>query len=251
MKRIETPDEIIKSKKKTLIKNIIFVIIMGIAIYFILYMLFFDPMGNNYHRNNSLNVHYDLSKDLIPEPIQTKIDEEQFTEKVRNRTLTITKLAEYDITGRVEAIENYSTNAVSDALSFKGSNVYDYISPIDLTLSWGELALDRNAGHIKADQHYMNTERVVWLSYDNILGQKYDQNFIFSHVSNNHLISLNNGIRNELSKVKVSQVVRITGYLVGITCDDGSYWGPSSLKRTDTGNHACEIIYVTDFLIMK
>ena len=251
MNKIETPAEIIKRKKKTLIKDIIFVIIIGIAVYFILSLLLFDPMGNNYKRNESLNIHYNLNEDLIPEPTQKMIKEEIFTKEVKGKELTIKKIAEYDITGKVDAIQYYNTNSIANFLSFKGTNIYDYISPIDVTLTWGELALNKNGGHITMDQFYMNTARVVWYKYDNVLAQRYDKDFINSHLSNNHIISFDNGIRNELLKVKLNQIIRIKGYLVGVECSDGSHWGPSSTSRRDSGNGACEIILVDDFLVMK
>ncbi len=249
--KIETPEEIIKRKQETLIKNIVFVIVIGIVVYLTLYVLIFDPNGNNYKRNEDLNVHYDLNKDLIPAPVQTNMKKLSFVEEVRGTKVTISKIAEYDITGKVEALQYYNTNAIASLLSFKGNNIYDYLSPLDLTLTWGELALKENSGHITMDQYYMNSQRIVWWKCDNELLKKYDKQFINSHLSNNHLISLNNGIRSELAKVKIGQIVRIKGFLVGLEANDGSHWGPSSISRTDEGNGACEIILIEDFLIMK
>ena len=34
------------------------------------------------------------------------------------------------------------------------------------------------------------------------------------------------------------------GYLVDVSVSNGIKWGPSSLSRTDSGLHACEIMYV-------
>ena len=244
-------NEMIKEKNKNLIINIIIVIIIGILVYAILNLLLFDSLNNNYIRNENLNISYDLNKDLIPDPIQNNIKHELFTEKIRGVDINITKLATYDITGKVEAIEKYSTNRIANILSFKGKNVIDFISPIDLTLSWGEIALRKNSNKIYANQYYMNTERIVWYEWNSELERDYTRDYIRSHISNNHLISLNNGIRRELEKVKIGDVVRICGYLVDVKTSNNIRWGPSSMKRTDGGNHSCEIIYIEDFIIMR
>ena len=249
--KIKSKEERLKERRVTLIKNIIFIIILAIILYLLIYTFIIYPIFSGYHRDESLNVSYNLYKDLIPDPIQKSVNKETFTEKVRGVDINITKLAYYDITGKVEAIQNYSTNPISNMLSFKGTNVIDYISPIDLTLSWGEIALDKNSNHIASDQYYLNRDRVVQTTWDGVLASEFSRDFIISHFSNNHVISLDRGIRNEFSKVKVNQIVRIQGYLVKVECSNGITWGPSSLTRTDEGLHACEIIYVEKFLIMK
>lgn len=241
----------IKEKNKNLIINIIIIILVGFFVYFILYLLIFDPRQTRYSVNEDLYVSYNLEKDLIPDPVQHNIQKEKFTEKVRGIDIEITKLASYDITGKVEAIQDYGTNFLSGLLSFKGSNVIDYISPRDLTLSWGKIALNENSRHVYANQYYMNDNRVVWLSWDKELKEKYSEDYIVSHISNDHIITLNKGLRNELSKVRVGQIVRMQGYLVSVKASNGITWGPSSLSRSDTGNGACEILYLEDFLIMK
>lgn len=235
-----------KVRKIKLAKNIAYVIFMAIIMYGFLYVIVNNVGG--YKRDESLNVKYDLKTDLIPDPIQEKIDATNFVKKVRGVNLTITKFATYDITGKVEAIQEYDTSLTGSLLGMQGTNVIDYISPIDLTLSWGEIALEENSDHITCDQYYMNTDRIVWFNYDSYLQNKYSASYILSHVSNNHIIALDQGIRNELKKVKLLDVVRMQGYLVQVRGDNGVNWGPSSQSRTDTGNHSCEIIYVEKFI---
>ena len=238
------------ARKIELIENIVFILILASLLIVIIIVVSNNNM-NKYNPDPSLYVKYDLTKDLIPEPKQKMISNDKFTINVRGVTLNVTKLATYDIIGKVEAIKDYNTNSIANILSFKGDNVYDYISPIDLTLSWGQIAKKENAGHIYCDQYVCNAYRSVAISIDNYLVNKYGMKESFAQVSNNHLISLNKDIRNLFSKVKLDDVVRIVGYLVYVQDSDGGNWGPSSTSRTDGGNFdGCEIIWVEDFVIM-
>lgn len=198
-----------------------------------------------------LYVKYDLSKDIIPNPVQNKIKKDSFAIQKYGVDIKITKLASYDITGKVEAIKDYSTNFISNFLSFEAANMTDYISPRDLTLSWGQIALDENSNSIKADQNYLNSERVVWYTYTNELKKKYGEEYILSHISNNHVVTLDEGLKRELLKIKQADIVRIKGYLIEVSCSNGVHWGPSSLTRDDQGLHSCEILYAEDIVILN
>ena len=238
-----------KKRKIQLAKDIVYVIFMAIILYLLLYVIVNNVGG--YKRDESLNVSYNLKTDIIPDPIQKTIDPENMVVKVRGVTLTITKIATYDITGKVEAIKDYNTSYLGSLLSLEGSNVIDYISPRDLTLSWGQIALDENADHLESNQYKMNSYRAVMYTWDSYLENKFSKAYIWSHVSNNHVIALDKGIKRELMKVKVGDIVRMQGYLVQVRGNNGVNWGPSSLSRSDEGLHSCEILMAEKFLIMK
>ena len=207
--------------------------------------------ANRYRPDPSLYIEYDLSKDLIPDPVQTKIEKDSFMIQKFGVDIKITKLASYDITGKVEAIKDYSSNFFSNFLNFEAENMTNYISPRDLTLSWGPIALDENSNSIKADQNYLNSERVVWYTYTDSLKKKYGEEYILSHISNNHVVTLNRDLKRELLKIKQADIVRIKGYLIEVNCSNGINWGPSSLLRDDHGFHSCEILYAEDIVILN
>jgi hypothetical protein len=75
------------------------------------------------------------------------------------------------------------------------------------------------------------------------------ESFDMYQLSNNHLISDDDFIRDQVRKVKVGDQVRIQGVLA-------SYESPGGLRgtsttRTDTGDGACETIYVDRFEILQ
>ena len=61
-----------------------------------------------------------------------------------------------------------------------------------------------------------------------------------SHVSNNHLIPANPGVKKQLMRVNRGDVVTLEGYLVELSRPDGYRWS-SSLSRTGAG--ACELMW--------
>lgn len=207
--------------------------------------------SGSYKPDPSLYKSYDLSKDIIPEPIQKKVEEDKITLRKHGVDIEIKKLASYDITGKVEALKDFSGNFWSNFFSFKAREMTNYISPRDLTLTWGKLALDENSNSISANQSLMNGQRVVMFSYTHALKEKYGEEYIKSHLSNNHIITLDDNLKKQLMKIKVTDIVRIKGYLVDVKFSNGGSWGPSSLVRNDTGNHSCEILYAEDIVIMK
>lgn len=222
---------------------IIVCIIFAILLYIILNNIIFP-----YKQDESLIVNYDLTKDLIPEPEQNRLkDTEEIVVGHYGIKFTIEKLAEYDITGKVEAIKDYSTSAF--VIDTTGRKALNLMSPRDITLSWGEIALKENNGHIYCDQ-YEGGYRYVMIKWDSWLEKKFTRSKILSSVSNNHVITLDKNAKKALMKVKEGQIMRIIGHLVYVEGSDGTTWGPSSMSRTDSGMHSCEIVLADKIIIM-
>jgi len=74
-------------------------------------------------------------------------------------------------------------------------------------------------------------------------------------LGNNHLVTDNPVLRRKINLVDRGDQIHISGYLVayGRWDNDGKKYTvrKSSVTRTDTGNGACETIFVTDFEILK
>ena len=239
--------EKVKHKKKEMWKNIAYIIIFSCVICaFLLQVMNFSP----YKPDPSLYKEYDLSTDIIKDPIQKSVDKETLSFKIHGVDVDITKLASYDITGKVEALKDFNTNFLANFLSFSSWDMSNYISPRDLTLSWGKIAQDDNSEYIQVNQEFFNNQRRALVNCKPQLIDKYGMDYSIEHVSNNHIIVIDKNLRSQLAKIKVTDVVRIIGYLVEVDCSNGVHWGPSSLRRNDTGGHACEIIYAEEILIM-
>lgn len=239
--------EKVKQKKKEMWKNIFYIIALACVVcVFLLQVVNYSP----YNPDPSLYKEYDLKSDIIKDPIQKSVPKETMSFKIHGVDVNITKLASYDITGKVEALKDFNTNFLANFLSFSSGDMSNYISPRDLTLSWGTIAQDNNSEYIQVNQEFFNNQRTALINYKSELINKYGEDYSIEHVSNNHIIAIDNNLRSQLAKIKVTDVVRIIGYLVEIDCSNGVHWGPSSLRRNDTGGHACEIIYAEEILIM-
>ena len=75
------------------------------------------------------------------------------------------------------------------------------------------------------------------------------ESFDMNQLSNNHLLSDDDDIRSRVRKIRIGDQIRVRGYLT-------SYESPGGLRgtsttRTDTGDGACETIYVERFEILK
>ena len=61
--------------------------------------------------------------------------------------------------------------------------------------------------------------------------------------ANMHMIPATSQIEKILKAVRPGQVVKFSGYLIEAKANDGWHW-KSSLSRDDTGNGACEVVFV-------
>jgi len=141
----------------------------------------------------------------------------------------IAALASFDIQARVLHAERYRSDRASD------------ISPADLALGWGPMSDGSVLDHFTFNQYH----RVFSWHADTL---PIPRQVIEQHASNMHIIPATAEIEKSLKSVRVGHIVHIQGYLVEVRGEDGWVWR-SSLNRTDTGNGACEVIWVESLLV--
>lgn len=138
----------------------------------------------------------------------------------------ITPLAQFDIEARVLARETYRFDAGAA------------LSPIDLALGWGRMSDSSVIERLDISQS------ARWYNYRwGGEGPPLPPEDIRRSSANMHMIPADAAIADQLDRVRVGDVVRIEGKLVAVEGDDGWRWR-SSLTRDDTGNGACEVVYV-------
>lgn len=142
----------------------------------------------------------------------------------------------YDIEGLVVHTKDYISLKFDDTLS-----------PRDFAIAWGNVA----ALNKDIDFHWSQTNRFAYCRVDSAtdMGRIGGDKALDRQLSNNHIISANDDVKRKIWLVKRGDHIRMKGYLVTVTAknDKGEsfYWN-SSTSRTDTGDGACEVIYVTD-----
>lgn len=138
----------------------------------------------------------------------------------------LTPLAGIGIQARVLGREDYRLDAESA------------VSPTDLALGWGPMAKPENYGKLDISQGGR------WYRYRwGAPGPPLPVQQIVRSSANMHMIPADAAVAAALSRVRPGQDVRLQGWLVEVRRDDGWRWR-SSLTREDSGEGACELIYV-------
>ena len=162
---------------------------------------------------------------FISDPIQLNLpNPEAVSIPGKDGEIKATLMAEYTIEAVVKGKEKYS----------------DYpsqISSYDFILAWGELNKKEVGKYIK----YSQSGR--WYYYRYFQGLPVSVDYIGNHSANVHIIHKDKEVLNEIKGIDKGDHVILHGYLVNVSFKDGP-WN-SSLSRNDTGNGACEIMYVT------
>ena len=143
----------------------------------------------------------------------------------------LTALAKFDLRAKVLGKEKYRYDRESD------------LSPYDLALGWGkmsdQLVIDRIDITQRNRWYYWQTDHFP-------IPRKEIEN----SSANMHIIPANEEVEDVLNDILVGEIILLEGYLVSIEADDGWNW-KSSLTRNDTGNGACEVIWVEKLLRLK
>ena len=138
----------------------------------------------------------------------------------------VTPVARFNVEARVLGREIYVSDTVAQ------------LAPVDLALGWGPMSDNRILKDIRTSQ----ANRFFYWSTDRF---PVSRQVIESNSTNTHLIPATADIETRLKEVRVGEVVHMGGLLVNAyRPSDGRSW-KTSLRRDDSGDGACEIIYVT------
>jgi len=137
---------------------------------------------------------------------------------------TLQPLAGISIDARVLSREDYSLGKTAR------------LSPTDLALGWQEMARDAVLDRLSI------TQSGRWYQYRWTDAPPLDPALITRQSANMHLIPASPAVAASLARVRRDQRVRIDGWLVEAKMT-GATWR-SSTSRDDTGDGACELIYV-------
>ncbi len=158
------------------------------------------------------------------EPRQTETSARPFQFK----GYTLTPVADFDVSARVLSKSIYRLGREAD------------LAPVDLALGWQKMsdpAVLRKIDISQSNRFYH------WYASD-FSTPRHD---IETMSANMHLIPANDTIDSQLRGVDKNSHIRLIGHLVDIRTTDGWHWN-SSRTRGDTGQGACEVIYVTQVL---
>lgn len=190
----------------------LFVILLGIVYW---------QNGGNLFSGGSLE-HLEVKRHAQGVPVQKRLLRSK-SKVYKGFTLNLHN--QFAVTALVLSRHNYSTGMEAN------------LSPVDLALGWGPMSNPAPLRLINISQG----NRFYYFRYANAPPIKHRD--IELNSANMHLIPANDNVAARLKKVKKGHVVTIKGYLTDVRGKNGWRWN-SSRTRNDTGDGACEIIYV-------
>jgi len=137
-----------------------------------------------------------------------------------------TPRAHYDITARVLRKEIYRIDGGAG------------LAPVDLGVGWGPMSDTAIIDRLEFSQM---GRFFYWSARD--AAAPLPQQMIATHAAQMHMVPATSALESRLKALRPGQRVTIGGWLVDIRGPGGFVWN-TSLTRTDTGNGACEIVYV-------
>ena len=169
---------------------------------------------------------------VMQDPIQDReVDKQTFSLKKGDFTIYIRPMAKYDISAQVKSRERYRTGWTSK------------ISPVDFALAWQGLTQKI------ADKYIEYWQSGRWYYYKWKAGCPFSKQYIIRHSANNHILPATENLRRAVIHVNKGDHIRLKGYLVFVSAKDssgGHYTWNSSLTRNDSGDHSCEVMWVTE-----
>ncbi len=113
------------------------------------------------------------------------------------------------------------------------------ISPLDLALGWGVMSDQAVLDRIDISQS------ARWYRTRYEFPAPLSDRQIIEHSSNMHMVPASRVVEKQLEGLRVGELVRLRGALVDVDHPSGWRWR-TSMSRADTGDGACEIVYVEE-----
>ena len=173
---------------------------------------------------------------IVEEPQQTRTRAAPFGVAWNDVSYTVMPEYEYELTGMVVSYRHHDDNSRMHRLAG------DHLNMLDVCVVWGDNT--RGAELDKIDFwngiftcNVKTRDQAAWESFD------------MQQLSNNHLLSDDENIRSRVQDIRVGDQIRVAGYLASYESPGGTRG--TSTTRTDTGDGACETIYVEQFEILQ
>lgn len=178
---------------------------------------------------------------LFPEPSQTALnlsDASPFTTRLQGHRYNVTPRFAYQLRGIV-----VSLSETSSWKNITHAKAGDLFNTNDICVIWGSNAETLNL----RDFDFWSGD---WTCYVRTNSSEAWRAFDPNALSNTHVLPSTPEVRKALARVRVGDHIEATGRLVDYSTDGGPI-RKSSVVRTDRENGACEVMYVSDFKILK
>lgn len=213
-----------------------------IKIFFVISLVAF--VFSYFQKDNLPKKEY-INENLYKEPVQRLINMPPFQGEKEDFSYQISPQYNYELNGLIVAYYNSES-----WLDF--SHKEDPLNTEDICVIWG----DNIKTGIYQDMKFKHGEFTCSWEFRKKLDSSQYSIFKSSQISNNHLISKDDQVYQVIKEANIGDQIYLKGYLVNYSIQ--SLKGietigarNTSVTRDDTGDEAYEIVYVTDFKILK
>jgi hypothetical protein len=197
-------------------------------------------LGVSFWQKNALPPSASANPALLDEPLQEVVQHAPFEAQAGEVVYQVKPLYQYTLHGLV--VSRHDTHTWWDYLHREWN---DLLNVADLCVVWGNNIrreayrnIEFSSGQFTCNFQTSSTEAF----------NAFDQ----TAISNNHLLSNNPLVVRTIQDVRIGDQVRVTGYLAEYSHNHGlAFRRGTSTVRTDSGNGACETVWVEDFQIVR
>ena len=182
----------------------------------------------------------ELQPVLLNEPVQTQVQKPAFETRKGGVSYKIQPLYEYDLVGLV--VSKHDANTWWDYIH-RAAN--DHLNVVDLCVVWGNNV--RKGAY--QDLTYSSGQFTCYVKAPT---QEAYAAFDPTALSNNHLLTDKPELAKIMLQVNIGDQIHFRGHLSEYSHNHGfAFKRGTSITRTDTGNGACETVFVDRFEILK
>ncbi|CAN5210507.1 hypothetical protein BH09PSE6_BH09PSE6_11980 [soil metagenome] len=181
-----------------------------------------------------------LAQSVLAEPSQTPTRTAPFSTEVDGVEYQVKPVFDYEIDGLV--VSEHDSASFFDIIH---ADWNDRINVVDLCVIWGANAAD-------GAYEKMEFSSGQFVCYYRTNDRDAAQPQYFRALSNNHLLTDDPRVAKRLRTVRVGDQIRLRGQLVEYSHDHGfAFHRGTSTTRDDTGDGACETIFVRDVTLLR
>ena len=173
-------------------------------------------------------------------PRQQPTERKPFWVEAGDQRYAIEPLFDYQLDGVI--VSYHDADSIADI--WHHGAWQDFLNVRDLCVIWG----DNVRSGVYRDMDFRNDSWTCWAYWpDAQTGAR----FRMDELSNNHLLADDPWVKKALMSARPGDHVRFKGTLARYSNPANGFNRGTSVTRDDTGNGACETVYVTDFEVVS
>lgn len=190
----------------------------------------------SFWNRNALPGNIDYHPAIAQEPVQTTTRKQPFDVSLNGIDYRVEPEFDYDITGMVVSFRHHDQE-----YSRMHRLAQDHLNMLDVCVVWGD--------NTRAELNKIDFWNGLFTCNVKTRSESAWQSFDMNQLSNNHLLSIDEDVRTRVRDIRVGDQIRVQGVLASYRSPAGTRG--TSTTRTDTGDGACETLFIEQFDIVR